>query len=99
MAQFTLITDTVPANEREQKRQARSLAVIAGYLDGYGLLVLGVFVSFMATMPRWPGSRQDEEISLLRLLPLLRCLLPATERNRSTRKSFSSLHARLFLNG
>lgn len=38
----------VPANARRQAVLASCLAVTAGYVDGYGLLVLRTFVSFMS---------------------------------------------------
>jgi uncharacterized membrane protein YoaK (UPF0700 family) len=38
----------IPARQRNQTRLAICLALTAGYLDGYGLLVLGTYVSFMS---------------------------------------------------
>jgi uncharacterized membrane protein YoaK (UPF0700 family) len=38
----------VPGRERNQQRLAICLALTAGYLDGYGLRVLGTYVSFMS---------------------------------------------------
>ena len=38
----------IPGKERHQRRLGVCLALTAGYLDGYGLLVLGTFVSFMS---------------------------------------------------
>jgi uncharacterized membrane protein YoaK (UPF0700 family) len=42
------MNQTIPGKERHQKRLGVCLALTAGYLDGYGLLVLGTFVSFMS---------------------------------------------------
>ena len=76
MTQSSVTSDTVPASGRKPKRQGRSLTLIAGYLDGYGLLVVGTYVSFMSGNTTTAGSRQDKEISLLWLLLSLR--LPAS---------------------
>ena len=46
-----------PGKERYQKRLAVCLALTAGYLDGYGLLVLGTFVSFMSGNTTMAGLR------------------------------------------
>ena len=40
--------NAIPGMERVQKRLAASLALTAGYVDGYGLLVLGTYLSFMS---------------------------------------------------
>ena len=37
------------------------LALIAGYLDGYGLLVLGTYVSFMSGNTTIAGLRSGQE--------------------------------------
>jgi uncharacterized membrane protein YoaK (UPF0700 family) len=42
---------------RHQKRLGVCLALTAGYLDGYGLLVLGTFVSFMSGNTTTAGLR------------------------------------------
>jgi uncharacterized membrane protein YoaK (UPF0700 family) len=71
MAQSTVISDTVPASERIQKRQARSLALIAGYLDGYGLLVLGIFVSFMSGNTTTAGLKTGQGDLLVAAYPFV----------------------------
>ena len=47
----------IPSNERKQKRLAMSLDLTAGYVDGYGLLVLGAYVSFMSGNTTTAGLR------------------------------------------
>ncbi len=42
------MNDAVPTNERRQKTLGSCVVLAAGYLDGYGLLVLGTYVSFMS---------------------------------------------------
>jgi uncharacterized membrane protein YoaK (UPF0700 family) len=60
MAQSAMASDIVPANKRKQQRRARSLALIAGYLDGYGLLVLGIYVSFMSGNTTMAGLKTGQ---------------------------------------
>lgn len=42
------MTNSVPTNERIQRALACCVVLAAGYLDGYGLLVVGTYVSFMS---------------------------------------------------
>jgi uncharacterized membrane protein YoaK (UPF0700 family) len=46
---------------RVQWALAVSLALIAGYLDGYGLLVLGTYVSFMSGNTTFTGLRSGQD--------------------------------------
>jgi uncharacterized membrane protein YoaK (UPF0700 family) len=64
-------SDTVPASERTQKRQGRSLTLIAGYLDGYGLLVVGTYVSFMSGNTTMAGRKIGEADFLAALSPMI----------------------------
>ena len=47
----------IPSNERNQKRLAMCLALTAGYVDAYGLLVVGAYVSFMSGNSTTSGLR------------------------------------------
>ncbi|MBV8106136.1 MAG: DUF1275 domain-containing protein, partial [Hyphomicrobiales bacterium] len=42
------MSKVVPTKERIAKALASLTTLSAGYLDGYGLLVLGTYVSFMS---------------------------------------------------
>ena len=50
-------SSSVPKSERNQKRLATCLALTAGYIDGYGLLALGTYVSFMSGNTTMAGVR------------------------------------------
>ena len=50
----------VPQSERNRKRLAMCLSLTAGYLDGYGLLVLGTYVSFMSGNTTTTGLRSGQ---------------------------------------
>jgi hypothetical protein len=55
------IVDASEAGVRVQWALAILLALIAGYLDGYGVLFLGVYVSFMSghdgcRLKEWSGQ-------------------------------------------
>lgn len=54
------MNNPVPGTERNQKRLAICLALTAGYLDGYGLLVLGTYVSFMSGNTTMAGLRTGQ---------------------------------------
>jgi uncharacterized membrane protein YoaK (UPF0700 family) len=45
------------------------LALVAGYLDGYGLLVLGTYVSFMSGNTTFAGLKSGRAIFKLPSLP------------------------------
>jgi uncharacterized membrane protein YoaK (UPF0700 family) len=56
----------VPESERNRKRLAMCLSLTAGYLDGYGLLVLGTYVSFMSGNTTAAGVRTGQtDLSLV----------------------------------
>jgi uncharacterized membrane protein YoaK (UPF0700 family) len=56
----------VPQSERNRKRLAMCLSLTAGYLDGYGLLVLGTYVSFMSGNTTAAGVRTGQaDLSLV----------------------------------
>ena len=61
----------VAGNQRNQKRLAICLALTAGYLDGYGLLVLGTFVSFMSGNTTMAGVRTGQANLLAALSPAI----------------------------
>ena len=50
----------VPRSERTRKRLAMCISLAAGYLDGYGLLVLGTYVSFMSGNTTMTGPRTGQ---------------------------------------
>ena len=52
--------NSVPHGERNRKRLAVSLSVAAGYIDGFGLLVLGTYVSFMSGNTTAAGVRAGQ---------------------------------------
>jgi uncharacterized membrane protein YoaK (UPF0700 family) len=54
------IRTPVPGSERNQTRTAMSLALTAGYVDGYGLLILGTYVSFMSGNTTMAGVRAGQ---------------------------------------
>src|SRR5438132_239919 len=51
---------SVPHSERSRKRLAMCISLTAGYLDGYGLLVLGTYVSFMSGNTTMTGLRTGQ---------------------------------------
>jgi uncharacterized membrane protein YoaK (UPF0700 family) len=55
------IVDASEAGVRVQWALAILLALIAGYLDGYGLLFLGVYVSFMSGNTTVAGLRSGQD--------------------------------------
>jgi uncharacterized membrane protein YoaK (UPF0700 family) len=60
-----------PRNEHNQKRLALCLVLIAGYLDGYGLLVLGTYVSFMSGNTTMAGVRAGQANFLAAFYPAI----------------------------
>jgi uncharacterized membrane protein YoaK (UPF0700 family) len=54
------IRTAVPGSERNQTRTAMFLALTAGYVDGYGLLILGTYVSFMSGNTTMAGLRAGQ---------------------------------------
>jgi uncharacterized membrane protein YoaK (UPF0700 family) len=60
-----------PRNEHNQKRLALCLVLIAGYLDGYGLLVLGTYVSFMSGNTTMAGVRAGQANFLAAFYPVI----------------------------
>ncbi len=54
------MNNAIPGSERNQKRIGVCLALTAGYLDGYGLLVLGTYVSFMSGNTTMAGLRAGQ---------------------------------------
>ena len=58
-------------SERNQKILAHCLAFTAGYIDGYGLLVLGIFVSFMSGNTTMAGVRAGQENIAAALAPAI----------------------------
>ncbi len=65
------MNNTVPTNERIQKALGTCMALSAGYLDGYGLLVLGTYVSFMSGNTTMTGVRAGEGNFAAALLPAI----------------------------
>src|ERR1700740_2910934 len=48
LAKVKAMTYSAPTNERIRTALASCVVLAVGYLDGYGLLVLGTYVSFMS---------------------------------------------------
>jgi uncharacterized membrane protein YoaK (UPF0700 family) len=65
------MTNAVPAKERIAKALASCIVLVAGYLDGYGLLVLGTYVSFMSGNTTMTGVKAGEGSFLAALLPAI----------------------------
>jgi uncharacterized membrane protein YoaK (UPF0700 family) len=65
------MTNAVPAKERIEKALASCIMLVAGYLDGYGLLVLGTYVSFMSGNTTMTGVRAGQGSFLAALLPAI----------------------------
>jgi uncharacterized membrane protein YoaK (UPF0700 family) len=61
----------VPANERIEKALAACTTLTAGYLDGYGLLVLGTYVSFMSGNTTMAGVKAGQSAFLAALIPAI----------------------------
>ncbi len=59
------VRSRVPHSERNRKTLAMCISLTAGYLDGYGLLVLGTYVSFMSGNTTLTGLRTGQaDVSL-----------------------------------
>jgi len=58
-----------PADQRSQRTLAACLALTAGYVDGYGLLVLGTYVSFMSGNTTMGGVKTGQADFLAALPP------------------------------
>jgi uncharacterized membrane protein YoaK (UPF0700 family) len=63
------LPNPVPVSERNQKRLGLLLTLTAGYFDGYGLLVLGIYVSFMSGNTTMAGVKAGQENFLAVLAP------------------------------
>src|SRR5260370_7056565 len=61
--------------EHQQTMLAICLTMTAGYLDGYGLLVLGSYVSFMSGKTTMAGGRIGQGNLLAALSPAIPFLL------------------------
>ena len=65
---------SVPERERRQMGLAICLTMTAGYLDGYGLLVLGTYVSFMSGNTTAAGVKIGQGNLLAALSPAIAIL-------------------------
>ena len=65
------MNSAVPTNERTQGALATCMALSAGYLDGYGLLVLGTYVSFMSGNTTMTGVKAGQGNFMAALLPAI----------------------------
>src|SRR5271166_498401 len=65
------LPNLVPVGERGQKILAHCLAFTAGYMDGYGLLVLGIYVSFVSGNTTMAGVKAGQESFLAALAPAI----------------------------
>ena len=61
----------VPTKERIERTLACCMTLSAGYVDGYGLLVLGTYVSFMSGNTTMTGARAGQGILLEALVPAI----------------------------
>jgi uncharacterized membrane protein YoaK (UPF0700 family) len=68
------MTNAVPAKERIEKALASCIVLVAGYLDGYGLLVLGTYVSFMSGNTTMTGVKAGQGSFLAAVLPAIAIL-------------------------
>jgi uncharacterized membrane protein YoaK (UPF0700 family) len=65
------MNNSFPSIERSQTLLAVRLALIAGYLDAYSLLKLGVYISFMSGNTTMAGVRTGEGHPMSALAPVL----------------------------
>lgn len=101
------ISNPVPVSEHDQRRLATCLAFIAGYIDGYGLLVLGTYVSFMSGNTTMAGTKAGQEDLTAALAPVVAILgfvggsligsLITHARVRHTHRMLFSLISTLFI--
>ena len=63
------MTDAVSAKERIEQALGSCMALSAGYLDGYGLVVLGTYVSFMSGNTTMTGVRAGQGNFAAALIP------------------------------
>ena len=61
----------VPDSERNRKRLAMCISLTAGYLDGYGFLILGTYVSFMSGNTTMAGLRTGQANLSLVISPVI----------------------------
>jgi len=65
------MSKVVPTKERIAKALASLTTLSAGYLDGYGLLVLGTYVSFMSGNTTMTGVKAGLGNFLAALIPAI----------------------------
>ena len=65
------MSNSFPSVERSQALLAVRVALIAGYLDAYALLKLGVYISFMSGNTTTAGVRTGEGQLMSALAPAL----------------------------
>jgi uncharacterized membrane protein YoaK (UPF0700 family) len=65
------MSNSAPLIERRQTRVAICVALVAGYLDAYALLKLGIYVSFMSGNTTMAGLRMGEGHLISALAPAL----------------------------
>lgn len=65
------MSNALPAKERVERALASCMVLAAGYLDGYGLLVLGTYVSFMSGNTTMTGVRAGQENFAAALIPAI----------------------------
>ena len=61
----------VPTKERIERALACCMTLSVGYLDGYGLLVLGTYVSFMSGNTTMAGVKAGQGVFLAALVPAI----------------------------
>jgi len=65
------MNNAVPTRERIERTLACCMTLAAGYVDGYGLLVLGTYVSFMSGNTTMTGSKAGQGALLAALVPAI----------------------------
>jgi len=65
------MTTSVPTKERIERALACCMTLCAGYLDGYGLLVLGTYVSFMSGNTTMTGVKAGQGALSAALIPAI----------------------------
>jgi len=65
------MTNSVPTRERIERALACCMTLSAGYLDGYGLLVLGTYVSFMSGNSTMAGVKAGQGALSAALIPAI----------------------------
>jgi uncharacterized membrane protein YoaK (UPF0700 family) len=63
------MVDAAPAKQRIERALAACMTLSAGYLDGYGLLALGTYVSFMSGNTTMTGVKTGQGALFAALIP------------------------------